>query len=110
MDKIDHGGLLPLGFCPECLDRMAKGAPYGRIKLPQGPSIVHAFCEHRQVGASLTLREGLPLRWNMLSPIDVLEWRELLKTKTETLAAFIEAHDTAALATAQAPIAKELIN
>lgn len=67
----------PWGFCPECLERMLSGAAYEGVTLPHGRGTVfHAYCEHRQVGAELLVREGRPPRWRLQTPIDVIEWHQ----------------------------------
>lgn len=68
-------GALPFGFCEQCLDRMRAGRLFEAVELLGGARLVHAYCEHREAGAAMILREDRPQRWSISVPIDALEWR-----------------------------------
>jgi hypothetical protein len=91
--------ILPFGFCPACLDRMKAGDMIRGAELPDvGIKILHAYCEHREVGAILTIRPGVAPRWRLQTPIDVLDWEKSVALQIETQAQ-LRATESAADAT-----------
>jgi hypothetical protein len=83
---INLGGNFPVGFCTACCERMTNGASYGALSVG-ATKLVHAYCEHNQAAATLLVRPGMPLRWEILQPIDVLDWPRLLKLRASALEA-----------------------
>ena len=81
MNQIDIGEAIPAGLCPDCLERMVRGAAYEAVDLPGGRRLIHAYCAHRQAGASLLVRPDRPLRWRIDTPIDALEWRHFMQIR-----------------------------
>lgn len=82
---------LPWGLCPGCLDRMASGGLYESVKCKTGETLTFAYCEHREVGATLLTRPGRPLRWQIQTPIDIIEWEAYRRARTVNLSALFSA-------------------
>lgn len=76
---------LPWGFCPACLDRLQTGDACQAAPIA-GAIMVHAYCAHREVGASMLIRPDRPKRWKILTPIDVVEWEAYLKLRSPIVA------------------------
>jgi hypothetical protein len=115
MDKVKLDGRLPVGFCGACLKRMAGGALYQALKVSERRTIMHAYCEHREAGATVLLSPGRPLVWNIVSPIDAIEWEKHVALKVVMLRGMLPeiARDPAAALCADAhalPVPKELLN
>jgi hypothetical protein len=62
---------------------MAAGAGYGALKLRQDVYLVNAYCPHHEAGAALLVEPGRPLRWQIISPIDAIEWPAFVATKAQ---------------------------
>lgn len=91
MDKLDIGDRLPLGFCSDCCSRMASGAGlYEALELRAGLRLLHAYCSHREAGATLLIETGRPQRWQILSPIDAVEWRDYVALKAQRTRGVLE--------------------
>ena len=90
MEKIELEGNLPWGLCAICSERMRDGASYDSVTLPTGQTLVHAYCAHREVGASMLMRPGKPTRWRLITPIEQLEWREYLAIQMPMLAGALQ--------------------
>lgn len=109
MKKFDLGSTAPYGFCDECLRRMQAGAEYQLRDLPGGRQLASAYCEHRQAGAVLLVRESGPLRWTITQPIDILDWVEFLKLKARALEGFAAELGEPVLASSPAHVAEKEI-
>ena len=115
MDKLYFGEKLPIGFCDECLARMAGGAPYEATKIGHEAHLVHAYCSHQEAGATIMLRPGRPRRWHIISSIDAIDWQRhvVLQTVMLTKAQRESAAELALGASTEAHAAlpaKELLN
>jgi hypothetical protein len=76
---------VPWGLCPACLKRMQEGVGYRGVPLRAGGALIVAYCEHREVGAILRDRPGGTTRWHITTPIDALEWEELVRLQVATI-------------------------
>lgn len=71
---------MPFGFCPDCLEKFANGsAPVRAHKLPDGAQLLQAYCEHRECGGTMLLREGSRREWRLFVPCDVLRFKRLVE-------------------------------
>lgn len=66
-----------MGLCPLCIG--------GPARHDQELNHIAIYCAHRLAGAVLDL-DGVPMRWNIITPIEVEEWVRLLN---ETKAAYL---------------------
>lgn len=84
---------LPWGFCSQCLDRMrAGGNAYEGYPIgDDGTQLWHAYCAHREVGASLLIRPGRPRRWRLVTPIDALEWQRYIEIQLQSHGGVLQA-------------------
>lgn len=91
MDKLDLSTNQPWGMCAQCRERMAAGAQYEAVELPGGAKVIHAYCAHREVGATLLVRADRPLRWRIMTPIDAIEWKQYLALQARHYAGALRA-------------------
>ena len=80
----------PWGVCPACLDRIRSGQHYDGLQLPDGQVLLQVYCEHRQVGATLRFGPDLQQRWNIVSPIDVLDWPAFVAARARGYAGLMD--------------------
>lgn len=95
MIRIDLGDAIPAGLCPDCLERMLRGAAYEAVDLPGGRRFIHAYCAHRQAGASLLVHPDRPICWRIDTPIDVLEWQRFVQIRVASYRGFFSEPDSA---------------
>jgi hypothetical protein len=96
VQELNLGDNLPWGVCSQCLKKMATGAAYDAVRLPGGQYLVHAYCQHREAGATLLIRPGRPKRWRILVPIDAIEWAKYLEIQAPMFAGAFSALDPSA--------------
>ena len=84
---------LPMGLCPECLERMTNFAFYDGYKFPDGTQLVKAYCDHRKAGALGIIRPGKPVRWKIEIPIDAIAWEKSISVRADALAQLFGALD-----------------
>jgi len=81
---------LPLGPCPECLEKMVDGRKYQAYVAPGGVRVLMAYCWHRQVGLLGIVQPGKPVRWKMDAPIDALNWDKSSKVRAAAIVGAIQ--------------------
>lgn len=73
MDELKIAAL-PFGFCAVCIEKFFTSRLYRVHALSDGTKLVECYCEHRECGGTLLLKDGRPQYWRLLSPVDVLRW------------------------------------
>src|SRR5579859_5912044 len=96
MNHLDLNDNLPWGLCSLCLERMTQGAAYEVLTLPAGQQLVHAYCPHREAGATLLICPSRPKRWRILTPIDAIEWIKFLEIQARMYAGALSIIDSTA--------------
>jgi len=66
----------PWGFCPECVEKTGCAPESREHDLPDGSKLLELYCVHREVGATMYVKEGRPQRWLLVTPIDAIDWQE----------------------------------
>lgn len=76
---------LPMGLCPDCLDRLIKDDNYPCLIGNDGTILMDAYCPHREAGAMGTMQPGKPLVWKIIIPIDAIAWKHGLDVRRAAL-------------------------
>jgi hypothetical protein len=75
MNEKEVEAVFPIGFCVECIRKLARGDGLGMYEPKRaardGTCFSSIYCVENQVGAVLIERPGQPVEWIMRRPISI---------------------------------------